>query len=251
MSPVQRLDDQIAAAVLEVNDEAVGLPSAPRRNLADGPLRFDSPLGNTLRASRARMPLTVDRQRVWAEPGVTHRRGKTQNAPGGTRVRAMVLSGDDAQWAELDAFVRAYELAYARDREARFTDFLPQSDHPLYRAVLRELVRVDLEYSWEQGCPKSLDHYLEARPDLKGDPESLRAIISEEFRLRCRAGDQPSSKEYVRRFGKRVAGDLDRWWAEGASGGSFLRRAASERRHTGLPAVDEDAVAPTGHEETP
>jgi len=110
----------------------------------------------------------------------------------------MDRSGIDVTWAELDVFVRAYELAHAHDKRAGIADFLPPPDHPLYFAVLRELVRVDLEYGWEGGCPKSVEHYLQAYPDLRRDHESLRAIVFEEFRLRSQARKVPFARESVR-----------------------------------------------------
>ncbi|HEV3122613.1 MAG TPA: hypothetical protein VGY53_11950 [Isosphaeraceae bacterium] len=112
----------------------------------------------------------------------------------------MDRTGTDATWAELDFFVRGYEQAHARDKRARIADFLPARDHPLYSAVLRELVRVDLEYGWEGGCPKTVDHYLQDYPDLKQDHESLRAIIFEEFRLRCQARKNTINRDSVRLY---------------------------------------------------
>ena len=50
---------------------------------------------------------------------------------------------------ELDGFVAAYETARGRDLGADLAAFLPDPGHPLYREVLRELVRVDMEVaSW-------------------------------------------------------------------------------------------------------
>jgi eukaryotic-like serine/threonine-protein kinase len=118
--------------------------------------------------------------------------------------------GDDASWAELDVFVRAYEQAYMRDHRANFADFLPPPDHPLYAAVLSELVRVDLEYGWERGRPTSLRHYLERYPDLERDQDVLRAIVFEEFRLRRQAGEQPCAREYERLYGERIVAGLSR-----------------------------------------
>jgi hypothetical protein len=118
-----------------------------------------------------------------------------------------VRYGDEAAWAELDVYVRAYELAHARDRQARIAEFLPAANHPLYFAVLRELVRVDLEYGWDAGCPKSLDDYLAAYPDLKRDEASLRAIVLEDIRLRCQAGLAPRSQDYLHLYAR--LGDHD------------------------------------------
>ena len=40
---------------------------------------------------------------------------------------------------------------------ADLAEFLPPRDHPQYLAILCELIRVDLEYSWQDGRPHRLD----------------------------------------------------------------------------------------------
>ena len=42
---------------------------------------------------------------------------------------------------ELEDLISAFESAQARDGQADLADFLPESSHPLYRAVLAELIR--------------------------------------------------------------------------------------------------------------
>ncbi len=107
--------------------------------------------------------------------------------------------GDPAE--ELDDFVRAFEDAYCRYGVADPAAYLPPADHPLHAAVLRELIRVDMEYRWEQGLPKPLEDYQGAFPGLSDDRDALKEIAFEEFRLRYQAGHNPSPKEYLDRFG--------------------------------------------------
>ncbi len=102
---------------------------------------------------------------------------------------------------ELDDFVRAFESAYSDQGLTDLAEFLPADDHPLYPAVLRELVRVDMEYRWERGCPRLLGDYQRAFPTLGDDPAGLSAIAFEEFRLRRQAGENPLPSEYQERFG--------------------------------------------------
>ena len=111
---------------------------------------------------------------------------------------------------ELDEFVRAFEVEYQRRGEADPGDFLPPTDHPLYAEVLRELIRVDLEYGWERGRPKSLSEYQESFPLLRDDQEALSAIVYEEYRLRRHAAEPPLS----------AAGDFSRSgvWVDGGLG---------------------------------
>src|SRR5262249_31827510 len=98
-------------------------------------------------------------------------------------------------------YVEAYEAARARDGYADIPAFLPHPDDALCLAVLRELVRVELECSWERGRPRRLEDYRISFPQLFTDPESLQLITFEEFRLRFLAGERPSPAEYERRFG--------------------------------------------------
>jgi serine/threonine protein kinase/tetratricopeptide (TPR) repeat protein len=102
---------------------------------------------------------------------------------------------------ELDEFVQAFEETYLERGAADPAAFLPPVGHPLRAAVLHELVRVDLEFGWERGRPGRLDEYRRAFPELDDDPDGLREIAFEEFRLRRRAGEDPSPEEYRERYG--------------------------------------------------
>src|SRR4051812_48326371 len=99
----------------------------------------------------------------------------------------MTMPGPDPIQADLDDFVRAYEEAYARDGRASIAEFLPPVDSPLRAPVLRELIRVDLEYGWERGCSRGLSEYQEAFPELLGDEEGMGEIARDASRLRRQA----------------------------------------------------------------
>src|SRR4051794_24488857 len=58
----------------------------------------------------------------------------------------------DRHWLEIDAYVAGYEAALAGTSAADLGSFLPDRAHPLFLAVLRELVRVDMEFAWERGA---------------------------------------------------------------------------------------------------
>src|SRR4051812_25867029 len=103
--------------------------------------------------------------------------------------------------SELDSFVAGFEAAQARSEHADLGAFLPSLDHPLYQQVLRELIRVDLEYGWTRGRPQSLEHYLARFPQLTRDADALREVAFEEYRLRRQAGQCPTPEDYVRHFG--------------------------------------------------
>jgi serine/threonine protein kinase/lipoprotein NlpI len=113
----------------------------------------------------------------------------------------MLPEGDIPREAELDDFLRPFEAAFSGGEAVDLKAFLPPAGHPLYRPVLRELVRVDLEFNWAGNRPKHLDGYQSDFPDLFRDRESLSAVAFEEYRLRRQAGDDVAPAEYERRFG--------------------------------------------------
>jgi serine/threonine protein kinase/Flp pilus assembly protein TadD len=159
--------------------------------------------------------------------------------------------GDDGR-DELDDFVRAFEEAYQHRGGADPAAFLPPRGHPLHRDVLRELVRVDLEFGWERGCPKTLDAYQRDFPELIADHDGLREIAFEEYRLRRQAGQAPSPDEYWSRYGvaleprsgrlrsvARFPSRSGRDQTDRSSGGTFVARGdwRSTRAIVALPEV--------------
>jgi serine/threonine protein kinase/Flp pilus assembly protein TadD len=122
---------------------------------------------------------------------------------------------DAVTWEVIDAFVEPFERDTARGVGGELRQYLPAVTHPNYLAVLRELVRVDLEYGWDCGRPTRVEEYLAAFPELQTDLSSLTAISFEEYRLRRRAGQQPSLAEYRDRFGVDTLGWQDWQTVEG------------------------------------
>jgi serine/threonine protein kinase/tetratricopeptide (TPR) repeat protein len=104
-------------------------------------------------------------------------------------------------WAEIDPFVEAYERERGGSDQTGISEYLPPKGHTHYFAVLRELVRVDLEHRWDREQPRPLDEYLAEFPELRTDPDGVQAIAFEEYRLRRQAGEDPSAEEYRRRYG--------------------------------------------------
>src|SRR5262245_31760723 len=102
---------------------------------------------------------------------------------------------------ELDQFVYAFEVAHADGATPDLRRFLPDPAHSLYLAVLRELVRVDMEYGWRREKPRRIDYYQQEFPELFQDRKSVQDITFEEYRLRRLAGENPHPIEYQKRFG--------------------------------------------------
>jgi serine/threonine protein kinase/Tfp pilus assembly protein PilF len=105
---------------------------------------------------------------------------------------------------ELDEFIEAYESVRAKASRIDLAQFLPPRDHSLYRLVLRELVRVDLEYGWRRGEPLPLNEYQSRFPELFDNAESLEAVAFEEYRLRRQLGDNPAASGYREQWGVAV-----------------------------------------------
>ena len=105
------------------------------------------------------------------------------------------------RWTSVDEVVEAYESTRARDGRGDLDPFLPDPDHPEYLAILCELIRVDLEYSWQDGRRNRLDHYRGRFPELFRERQWVQEIAFEELRLRRQAGEDTSPLEYRRRFG--------------------------------------------------
>lgn len=119
----------------------------------------------------------------------------------------MAATGPGLESSGVDPYVDAYEAAQERDGRADLADYLPEPAHPLFMAVLCELVRVDLEYGWMRGRPRRLEEYRCDFPDLFRDPKVVRQVAFEEWRLRRQAGEDVAPDEY-QRFGVE---SFDRW----------------------------------------
>jgi serine/threonine protein kinase/tetratricopeptide (TPR) repeat protein len=154
------------------------------------------------------------------------------------------MSPEGTNWSctELDDFIQKYEAAWARGDRLELTAFLPEPGHPLRRSVLRELVRIDLEYHWTSGQPRPLDAYRTTYPEVFDDQESLDAITFEEYRLRRQAGEDASPAEYASRFGA----DVSAWpspHSAGAGADPALPPLASDDTETRLTSSLLDAAA--------
>lgn len=108
---------------------------------------------------------------------------------------------------DLDEIVAGFETALANDESADLADYLPPRRHPLYRAALLELVRVDMELAWAGNQQRKVADYLDRFPELNEDAASRHDVCFEEFRLRQQAGDNPDTAEYQSRFQV----DTSRW----------------------------------------
>ena len=148
----------------------------------------------------------------------------------------------------LDDYVERYEEARSGGRPADLAHFLPPLADPLHLAVLRELIRVDLEFGLGSGTPAPLDEYRRRFPDLFDDKASAQAVAFEEYRQRLQAGEHPSRADYQERFGV----DASAWPApeggELSAGdlGATLRAYRNSRRPAGARAAAPSRPVPVG-----
>jgi serine/threonine protein kinase/lipoprotein NlpI len=108
---------------------------------------------------------------------------------------------------ELESRIDAFEAAKVKDRSTSVRSFLPESCDAGYAPLLMELLRVDLEYSWEDGQREILQAYSQEFPEFFADRSRLNALAFEEYRLRRQAGDAVDPCEYRDRWGL----DVDQW----------------------------------------
>ena len=68
----------------------------------------------------------------------------------------------------LDAFVRQWERAIS---PPSLVEHLSEEDpNDVRRAILTELIKVDLDQRWSRGFPKRIEEYAEEYPELVGGP---------------------------------------------------------------------------------
>ena len=102
---------------------------------------------------------------------------------------------------------RRFEQSWIEHRAEPIEHFLPAQDDPAYPATLEELVLIELEFAWKAwrdgGGGKQPVQVAEYRQRFSAldRPEILQRLLSEEFRVRQRYGDNPSSSEYGAQLG--------------------------------------------------
>src|SRR5205807_1126944 len=112
---------------------------------------------------------------------------------------------------------RQFEAAWRDGRPEALDAFLPPPSDPRHLATLEELIHIELEFAWKARGPQLttvtdqptghtpirrapvVEDYLARFPQLN-DPAILARLVRQEYLVRCRYGDQPSTGEYRGRF---------------------------------------------------
>lgn len=96
---------------------------------------------------------------------------------------------------------RRYETAWRSATPAQRPDpssYYPEPDAPEFAAVRLAVLRSDIGLKYEAGEPIEVESYIERDRSL--DPDSIVALLYEEFCLREEFGDAPVPIEYEERF---------------------------------------------------
>lgn len=104
-----------------------------------------------------------------------------------------------------DELVERFEEAWQQGIPPSLEQFLPSAGPPeVRRAILLELLPIDLEYRWRRPSPGArpwvLEDYLARFPELGPAAHLPAELIVEEYRARVRWGDAPPHAGYAARF---------------------------------------------------
>ena len=114
----------------------------------------------------------------------------------------MLADNSTQAWDELatrvDSLIGAWQSG---PRPPVLGNFLPENPAGVRRIVLCELIKVDLEYRWQQhSLPKTIEEYLAEFPELAGGGALPCDLIYEEYLIRRHLPDAPEAAEYLKRF---------------------------------------------------
>lgn len=100
----------------------------------------------------------------------------------------------------LNEIVEAFEATRSSNSDTQIDSFLPEKANPEYARIAVELMRVDLEHSWRDGVPKSLEDYRRQFTEVLSDDANLRQLAYEDYRQRLLSGETIRREDY-RQFG--------------------------------------------------
>jgi hypothetical protein len=99
-----------------------------------------------------------------------------------------------------------FESAWQQGQPRPIEQFLPSEQQPNYLPTLEELVLIEMELAWKTRSasaaasrPALVEAYLVRFP-LLNQPARLWPLLRQEYRLRQRWGDKPTTEEYRARF---------------------------------------------------
>ena len=96
----------------------------------------------------------------------------------------------------LDECIDRFESAKIANPQTDVGQFLPDNGDEDFEQIGIELLRVDLQYSWQFGMRMSVCDYRERFPTLLNNKSNLAQLAFEEYRMRRLAGEQVDPGEY-------------------------------------------------------
>lgn len=100
----------------------------------------------------------------------------------------------------LDEWIDRFESAKNTDPQTDVSAFLPDVDDSDYERIGIELLRVDLQYTWQSGAPIFVGTYRKLFPSLLTKKSNLAQLAYEEYRMRRLAGEQVDPRDYKSTF---------------------------------------------------
>jgi hypothetical protein len=108
------------------------------------------------------------------------------------------LSAEQRQ--QLEALLAEFDQGWHEGQLASWVRRLPPADHPLRRAALLEMVKIDLERQWQQGRRALVEAYLHFFPEL-GTRDSVSAeLLLAEYEARRLCGAAADLTEFAKRY---------------------------------------------------
>jgi serine/threonine protein kinase len=115
--------------------------------------------------------------------------------------KPLSLDNTDAAYEALAGHVERFIAAWdAGGEPPHLAEHVPGQPLSLRKMGLVELIKVDLEYRYQRGCPKPLDDYFGEFAELLADGSVPLDLIYEEFHVRKQAGVTVDLRPYFQRF---------------------------------------------------
>ncbi|MCI0461198.1 MAG: serine/threonine-protein kinase, partial [Gemmataceae bacterium] len=112
-------------------------------------------------------------------------------------------------WSRCEGLIKAFEEAWRRGPAPGIADYL-RAEEPVRRALLAELIHVDLEFRLKSGESARIETYLTDYPELAGDRRATLELIAAEYELRQLHQSGVGLDEYRLRFPEHHLDLLDR-----------------------------------------
>ena len=103
------------------------------------------------------------------------------------------------EWSSCEVLIQAFEKALRSGERPSIADYL-RVDGPGRRALLLELIHVDLEFRLKATHPARVESYLETHSELTEDRHAMLELIAAEYTLRQRHQGEVDLEEYRTRF---------------------------------------------------